>query len=193
MAADDMVEIRWHARGGQGAKTAAMLMAEVAMHEGKFSQGFPEYGPERAGAPIKGYTRISDKGICKHCAISNPTVVLVLDETLLDSVNVVEGIRDDGFLLVNTERTPEEVRQCVETDAKFTVGTVNATGISLETIGRPIPNTPMMGALIKVMPFLPMEGVFKGLDHKFGKKLSPEMMEGNRKAVQRAYEEVNVE
>jgi pyruvate ferredoxin oxidoreductase gamma subunit len=187
----NMVEIRWHARGGQGAKTAAMLMAEVAMHQGKFAQGFPEYGPERAGAPIKGYTRISDKPILVHSAITNPSVVIVLDETLLDAIDVTEGIQKDGILIINTKRAPEEVRgklcsSCVK------VGTVDATQISLDTIKRPIPNTPMMGALVKMVPSLTIEGVLEGILHKLGKKLSPEMMEGNKNAVKRAFEEVKI-
>lgn len=190
---DELVEIRWHARGGQGAKTAAMLMAEVAMHEGKYSQGFPEYGPERAGAPIKGYTRIGSKPVTLHCAITDPDVVLVLDETLLETVNVTEGLVDGGIVIINTRLSPAEIRSSLEETKGMRVCTVDATRIALDCIKRPIPNTPMMGALVKVMPLLKMEGVFAGLDHKFAKKLSQEMMEGNKNAVKRAFEEVNCE
>ncbi len=190
--AKEMIEIRWHARGGQGAKTAAMLMAEVAMHEGKFSQGFPEYGPERAGAPIKGYTRIADEQVTVHSAVTDPDVVLVLDETLLESVDVTEGLIEDGVIIINTSKSPDEVGKLLKSVKGMKVCTVDATRIALDTIKLPIPNTPMMGALVKVFPLIDMEGVFKGLDHKFSKKLSSEMMEGNREAVKRAYKEVIV-
>jgi pyruvate ferredoxin oxidoreductase gamma subunit len=190
---EEMIEIRWHARGGQGAKTAALLMAEVAMHEGKFSQGFPEYGPERAGAPIKGYTRISADAIYMHCPITEPTIVVVLDETLLETVDVTEGLVEDGTIIINTRKKPDEIRPMLGNVKGMKVCTVDATQIALDTIKLPIPNTPMLGVLVKVMPLIKMEGVYNGLEHKFAKKLSAEMMEGNRAAVKRAFEEVTIE
>jgi pyruvate ferredoxin oxidoreductase gamma subunit len=115
MAKGNMTEIRWHARGGQGAKTAATLIAGVALEEGKFSQGFPDYGPEREGAPVRGYTRISDEPVQVHSAIYTPDIVVVLDSTLLDSVDVTEGLKDGGIALINSSHDPAEVREQLAT------------------------------------------------------------------------------
>jgi pyruvate ferredoxin oxidoreductase gamma subunit len=142
-----MMEIRWHGRGGQGAKTAAMLLAEAALDAGKFIQAFPEYGPERAGAPIRAFTRISDDKIDIHCAVTNPHIVVVIDPTLVGPVNVTDGIDEDGLLLVNTNKTPGEIREMVNMKGGK-VYTVDASKIALETLGRDLPNTPMLGALV---------------------------------------------
>jgi len=187
--AENMTEIRWHARGGQGAKTAAILIAEVALAEGKYGQGFPDYGPERMGAPMRGFTRISDAPIFEHCAITSPDVVIVLDSTLIGTVDVVENLREDGVILVNTQDTPAAMRD----RTGFTTGklfTLDATKIALDEIGRNVPNTPMVGALLKATGILKLDTVITDVRKKFGKKFSEKIIQGNINAVKRAYEEV---
>lgn len=188
----DLLEIRWHARGGQGAKTAATLLASVAIEEGKYGQGFPDYGPERMGAPIRGYTRLSSKPIRIHSAIYSPDVVVVLDPTLLGTVDVCEGLHEDGVLLVNTEKSPKEVREEVKLE-KGKVYTVDATRIAIEEIGRPIPNTPMLGALVRITGAMKLETIFRDIQKKFGKKFGEKIVQGNLNAIKRAYEEVQSE
>ena len=185
---EKMVEIRWHARGGQGAKTAATLVAAVALEEGKYSQGFPDYGPEREGAPIRGYTRISDTPIYVHSAIYTPDIVVVLDSSLLDSVDVTEGLKEGGILLLNSPKNPAELKkQMGRKDIK--VYAVDATQISIDEIGRPIPNTPMMGALMKIMPILKLETILQDVEKKFKSK-GEKIVQGNFRAIRRAFEEV---
>jgi len=187
-----IIEIRWHGRAGQGAKTAALLLAEAALSEDKYIQGFPEYGPEREGAPIKAYTRISDNPIFIHSNVTNPDAVVVLDSTLLDAVDVAEGLPEDGFLLVNTNEIPQEIRKKLNlTNGK--VYTVDATSISLDIFGRNFPNMPMIGALIKVLPILSLDTLLQSVEKKFGKKFSSKIVEGNISAVKKAYEEVKSE
>ena len=185
------VEIRWHGRGGQGSKTAANLLAEAASDAGMYIQAFPEYGPERMGAPVVAFNRIGDEPITIHSHVSNPDVVLVLDATLIGKVDLAEGLRADGVIIVNTNETPANIRAKL----KLTHGrlyTVDASKISQETIGRDIPNTPMMGALLKttgILDFPKFLAVTKEqLAYKF--KSRPEIVDGNIKAIQRAYEEV---
>ncbi|MFP4176741.1 MAG: 2-oxoacid:acceptor oxidoreductase family protein [Planctomycetota bacterium] len=190
--AQDMLQIRWHGRGGQGAKTAAGMVAQVAVTAGHNAQSAPEYGAEREGAPIKAYTRISEDPIRVHDAIYNPGVVIVLDETLLDSEDVESGLLDDGILLVNTARSPEEVRDQLDLAGRA-IYTIDATGIALEEIGRPIPNTVMIGALLGVTNAVPLEEVEKSIRKKFEGKLSEGMLQGNIDAAERAYEEVQGE
>ena len=190
--AEDLTEIRWHGRGGQGAKTAATMVAEAALDEGKFSQGFPEYGPERMGAPIRGYTRIAQVPIRLHCPITAPDVVVVLDPTLLTSANCASGLKPDGAIIVNTPETPADIRAKLGvTHGK--VYTVDATTIAIEEIGRPIPNTPMIGALVKVGGFMKLETIYYDIEKKFLKKLGEKGVRGNCEAVRRAYEEVQSE
>ncbi|MGO8704195.1 MAG: 2-oxoacid:acceptor oxidoreductase family protein [Candidatus Brocadiia bacterium] len=185
---DKMVEIRWHARGGQGAKTAATLVAAVALEEGKFSQGFPDYGPEREGAPIRGYTRISDTPVQVHSAIYTPDIVVVLDASLLDSVDVSEGLKSDGIILINSPSEPAVLRKKLGLKSGK-VYTVDATRIATEEIGRPIPNTPMMGALMKAMPILKLETILHDIEKKFKSK-GEQVVQGNFRAIRRAFEEV---
>ncbi|TET36895.1 MAG: pyruvate synthase [Planctomycetota bacterium] len=192
MVNGDMMEIRWHGRGGQGAKTAATLVASVAVHEDKFAQGFPEYGPERAGAPIRGYTRISDGQIHQHSPIDHPDVVVVLDETLLEIANVTDGLGEDGVLIVNSDQSPEEIRKRVKLEGGK-VYTVDATKIAVETIGRPIPNTPMMAAVSKVTGVVTRKGIEESLREKLGHKFGTAIVEGNIAAVARAFEETRGE
>jgi len=187
----DLLEIRWHGRGGQGAKTAAQFLAEAAMDLGKSIQAFPEYGPERAGAPIRTYTRISDKDITIHSPVTNPDVVVVIDPTLLDVVDVTEGLGEDGILLVNTQEDASAVRE----KSKYKKGKVvvcDATKISLETLGIPMPNTPMLGALLKAKPIVSVDILENKVRHKFLKKIGEEKTEANIKAIKRAFDEAKI-
>lgn len=188
----EMLQIRWHGRGGQGAKTAATLIAEVAIGAGNYAQGSPQYGAERQGAPMRAYTRISDKPIREHDAIYAPGVVVVLDETLLESEAVAEGMTEDGMLLVNSKNSPEQIRERLSLE-QGRIYAVDGTGIALDEVGKPIPNTVMIGALLKITGALSMEDVEKDIRKKLRGKLSEEALEGNVNAVHRAYEEVRSE
>ena len=186
-----LVEIRWHGRGGQGAKTASLLLADAAFNTGKYIQGFPEYGPERMGAPITAYNRISDERITIHSNIYEPDYVVVVDDTLLESVDVTAGLKEDGAIVINTTKTPDEVRPLLK-GYKGKVCTIDAKTISIETLGAYFPNTPMLAAIVKVSGIMDeqaflddMVGSFK---HKFAKK--PDVIEGNMKALELALKEV---
>jgi len=187
----DLLEIRWHGRGGQGAKTAAQFLAEAALGLGKSIQAFPEYGPERAGAPIRTYTRISDKSIRVHSPVTNPDIVAVIDPSLLDSINVTEGLVDGGALIVNTSEGVEAIRKKTNY-TKGKIGVCDATKIALETLGMPIPNMPILGALLKAKPVVTVESVEKEVKKKFLKKIGEEKTNANIKAIRRAYEEVEI-
>ena len=185
------IEIRWHGRGGQGAKTAALLLADVAFKTGQNVQGFPEYGPERMGAPITAYHRISDQPIRVHSNIYDPQYVVVVDETLIEIVDVTKGLREDGAILINTARPKEEIIPHLK-GYKGKVYTVDARKIAMETLGKNFPNTPMLAAIVKVTGVIDdetflneMEGSFK---HKFAKK--PEVIKGNMDALRIALREV---
>ncbi len=186
-----VVEIRWHGRGGQGAKTASLLLADAAFNTGKYIQGFPEYGPERMGAPITAYNRISDDKLSIHCNIYEPDYVVVVDDTLLTAVDVTAGLKESGAIIINTTKTPEEIKPLLK-GYKGKVCTVDARTISIDTLGKYFPNTPMLGAVVKVSGVMgekefldDMVGSFK---HKFAKK--PEVIEPNIKAIERAMQEV---
>jgi pyruvate ferredoxin oxidoreductase gamma subunit len=188
-----VTEIRWHARGGQGAKTAATFLAESAVDAGLFAQGFPEYGPERMGAPMRAYNRIAHKPLRVNAPVKHPGIVVLMDETLLDTVDITEGATDKTIFLLNTassdiQALQEKVRAKLGDKARVYV--VNADKIAVETIGRPIPNTPMVGAMLRATNVLPVETVIEGLRHKLGKKFPPKVVEGNVAAVRRAFEEV---
>ena len=185
-----LTEIRWHARAGQGAVTAAKLVADTAMLQGNFIQAMPEYGPERTGAPLKAYTRVSSEPIEVHNNILNPDIVIVLDDTLLASTNVTEGMPEDGIIIFNTTMTPPEARAAVNAPASMRVATVDATGIALATIKKDMPNTPIVGALAKVAGLFPIDLVKERLVITFGKKFSQEMIDANLESADRAYEEV---
>ncbi|NSW55702.1 MAG: 2-oxoacid:acceptor oxidoreductase family protein [Armatimonadetes bacterium] len=184
-------EVRWHGRGGQGAKTASYILAIAAAEDGWNVQAFPEYGAERRGAPMKSYVRISDEPIRLRCAVLHPQVVVVLDSTLLGSENVTDGVPDGGIVIVNTGDSPEEVRAKIAKQ-NIQVCTVNATQISLDTVGRDIPNTPMLGALAKVSDLVTVEGAKAAVRKQLGTKLSEAVLEGNMQAITRANEEVQV-
>ena len=187
----NMIEIRWHGRGGQGAKTASLLLADAAFNTGKYIQGFPEYGPERMGAPITAYNRISDEPITIHSNIYYPDYVVVVDDTLLESVDVTAGLKETGAILINTTK-PEDVLRKELKDYKGDIYTLDARKISLETLGKYFPNTPMLAGIVKISKIMTdeeliedMKGSFK---HKFAKK--PEVIEGNMKALEMALKEV---
>ena len=185
-----MIEIRWHGRGGQGAKTAAQLVAQVALEEGKFSQGFPEYGPERMGAPIRGFTRVSDEEIQLHCAIERPDVVVVLDDTMIEMPSVTEGVQGDTRFVVNTTLSPSETAAKLQVP-DGTVYCVDATTISIEELGRPMPNTPMVGALVKTTGCISLQALESDIRQRFGRKFGQRIVDGNIRAIQRAYQEVH--
>ncbi|MDD5258837.1 MAG: 2-oxoacid:acceptor oxidoreductase family protein [bacterium] len=189
-----LTEIRWHGRGGQGAKTAALLFADAALGEGLYIQAFPEYGPERMGAPVQSFDRLSDEPITIHCGVTNPSVVVVLDPTLIGKVDVIQGLPDNGAIIINTSETPKDIKAKLGL-SKGKVYTVDASAISRETIGKDIPNTPMLGALAKVTGLINFERMVednrKKLTAKF--KNRPEIVEGNIKSIQRAYQEVKGE
>jgi pyruvate ferredoxin oxidoreductase gamma subunit len=189
----ELTEIRWHSRGGQGAKTAAILLAEAAAEAGMYVQGFPEYGPERMGAPMLAFNRISQDPIYVHSHVEHPGVVMVLDPTLIGKVDVTEGLITGGAVIINTPNSPDKMRAVLGKEGEHArVCTVDAGKISLETMGRDIPNTPMMGALMKVSGVMDYDKfltiIKEQLEHKFGSR--PEIVAGNLKAIQRAYKEV---
>lgn len=187
-----LTEIRWHARGGQGAVTAAKMVAELALGQGKHFQAFPEYGPERSGAPIVAFTRVSDEPIQVYAGIEHPAIVVVLDPSLLSTVDVTKGAPSDAIVLVNSEMAPAELRKHYGLKGNR-VFTIDATRIAVETIRRPIPNTPMVGALTRITGLFPIENVVDFLRVDFGKKFPPKVVEGNILAITRAYEEVRGE
>ncbi|KXS45817.1 MULTISPECIES: 2-oxoacid:acceptor oxidoreductase family protein [unclassified Candidatus Frackibacter] len=189
----NLTEIRWHGRGGQGSKTASILLGKVASKTGKNIQAFPEYGPERMGAPVLAFNRISDEKLTVHCQVYSPDIVMVLDPTLLESVDVDEGVPADGTIIINTTLQPSEIKEKLGFDGK--VFTVDANGISTEEIGAPFPNTPMLGALIKATGLLEFEGFKTEIKKEFEKKFAskPEVIDGNMKSIERAYQEVKSE
>lgn len=188
-----LLEIRWHARGGQGAKTASTLLAESAMGAGKSVQGFPEYGPERMGAPIRAYNRIGDEPITIHSNVERPDVVMVLDPSLIGPVNVTEGLGPDGIIIINTKLSPEEAKEKLGAN-NIKVATIDASGISVECIGRDIPNTPMMGALLKLVNVLPFDYFLERMKEDLSRKFAgrEKIVEGNIDAMRRAFEEVKL-
>ena len=193
MATKNMVEIRWHGRGGQGAKSACMLLADVAALQGKFVQGFPEYGPERMGAPITAYNRISEERCSIHSNIYYPDYVVVVDETLLDSVDVTGGLKEGGGIIINTPSSPQEMRSRLPGWAGK-ICTIDARRISEENLGRNFPNTPMLAALVKVSGVVEPEqflaDIEESFQHKFATK--PQVIEGNMVTLKKSLEEVQL-
>ena len=189
---EKMIEIRWHGRGGQGAKTASLLLADAAFNTGKYIQGFPEYGPERMGAPITAYNRISDKPITIHSNIYEPDYVVVVDDTLLSSVPVTAGLKKEGAIVINTTKTPEELKELLK-GYEGNIYTIDARKVSIEALGKYFPNTPMLAAIVKVTGIMTdeelLEDMKKSFKHKFAKK--PEVIDGNMKALEMALKEVN--
>jgi pyruvate ferredoxin oxidoreductase gamma subunit len=188
---DNLIEIRWHGRGGQGAETASLLLADAAFNTGKYIQGFPEYGPERMGAPITAYNRISSNPITIHSNIYEPDYVVVVDDTLLESVDVTAGLKESGAIVINTTKEPDEVRGMLK-GYKGKVCTIDARTISIETLGAYFPNTPMLAAIVKVSGIMDDEAflndMVESFKHKFAKK--PEVIDGNMEALRRSLNEV---
>lgn len=187
-----IIEVRWHGRGGQGAVTASKLLATSALAEDKYIQAFPEYGPERMGAPIQSFTRISDMPINIHCHVTNPDMVVVLDPTLIGTIDITEGITDDGIIVVNTNDRPESIRKELQLKGRK-IFTIDASKIALEELGRPLPNTPMIGALIKATGLLKLDNVISDIKSKFAGKFGQKVIDGNVNAIKRAYQEVQSE
>ena len=187
-----LTEIRWHARGGQGAVTAAKMVAELALGQGKYFQAFPEYGPERSGAPIVAFTRVSDNPIDIYSGVEHPQIVVVLDPSLISAVDVTKGAPTDVVILVNTELSPADVRERYGLKGGH-LFTVDASRIAIETIRRAIPNTPMVGALTRATGLFPIDEVADFIRADFGKKFSSKVVEGNIAALTRSYEEVQGE
>jgi len=185
-----LTEVRWHGRGGQGAKTAATMVADVALTQGKYSQGFPEYGPERMGAPVRGYTRISDAPITLHSSLESCDAVVVFDDTLLEVVDVCDALVEGGPVVINTAKSAEEVRKSLKLKAGQKVFVIDASKIGADEIGRPIPNVPMIGALMKVANLLPIDAFAHDIEKKFSHKFGQKVVDGNNRALKRAFDEV---
>ncbi len=188
------VEIRWHGRGGQGAKTACLLLADVAFSSGKQVQGFPEYGPERMGAPITAYNRISDGKNRVHSNIYEPDYVVVVDETLLHTVDVTAGLSKEGAIIINSSKEPSELRPLLS-GYEGRICTVDAEKISVATLGKNFPNTPMLAAIVKISQVVEKEKFLQDMEesfkHKFASK--PDVIDGNMKALKMSMDQVKVD
>lgn len=186
-----MIEIRWHGRGGQGTKTASLLLADAVFEMGKYVQGFPEYGPERTGAPLTAYNRISDEKILIHSNIYEPDFVIVVDETLMTCIDVEAGLKEGGAILINTSKKADEIKEKLN-NKNIKVYVLDAEKIALEELGKPIPNTCLLSAIVKIADLIPEEQFLKimenSLKRKFAKK--PEVIEGNLKVIKRAWREI---
>jgi len=179
-----LVEVRWHGRGGQGIVTVSRLLAHAALLDGKYVQAFPEFGPERRGAPVTGYTRISDEPISIHSHIYNPNIVVVVDPTLIGKIDVTKGLVENGIVVANTEKSPQELKDSLKAE-KTKVYTVNAVRIALDVLGRPIYNTAMLGALIKASPLVTLESLSRVVAERFPGAIG----EKNIAVIKKAYEE----
>jgi 2-oxoacid:acceptor oxidoreductase gamma subunit (pyruvate/2-ketoisovalerate family) len=180
-----MIEVRWHGRGGQGAVTSVELLAQAAIAAGKYAQGFPSFGPERRGAPVAAFSRIDDKKIKVRSGIYKPDVVIVLDSSLIGLIDVTDGMKPGGKLIVNTTKTPEEIRR--ELNFTGTVATVDGTGIARKEMGVPIANTTRIGALLKVAGFMGLDALKESVEHRFGR-----IAQKNLNAMKRAYDEIKI-
>jgi pyruvate ferredoxin oxidoreductase gamma subunit len=186
----EMMEIRWHGRGGQGTVTAAKVLADDCLSGGRYVQAFPEYGPERAGAPLRAYNRISEKELRMHCPVLKPQVVGVVDATLLDSMNVAEGAKENAIFVVNTSKDPKEIRAKLKAEPGQKVYTIDATKIAVECIGRAMPNASMLGAVVKVTGLVTLDHLLEDVRKSFGKKFAQKIIDGNLEATRRGYGEV---
>lgn len=188
------IEVRWHGRAQQGVVTAAKVLGEACLNAGKYVQAFPEFGPERMGAPVRAYNRISEEPIRLHCQVTEPKYVLIADPTLIATVNVTEGTPEDAIFIINTHKEPGEMRKELGVKSKgVRVFTLDAAKISLETIGRVMPNTPMLGALAKATGFISVEALIENFKDNYAKKFSPRVIEGNVAAMNRGYTELKGE
>ena len=178
------VEVRWHGRGGQGAKSASAILAEVLFEEGKYVQAFPEYGAERQGAPIRAYNRVSDAPIRRRCGVQNPNIVVVVDPTMVESADPTEGSAEDALYIVNSGENAKKLRSRLGVTSKARVLVVDATKITLEELGQNRPNAPILGALSNVFTEVPVEAFVNHFTNKM-KKLPAKALEANRKAILR--------
>ncbi|NCO84361.1 MAG: pyruvate synthase [Nitrospirae bacterium] len=185
-----MVEIRWHGRGGQGTVTAAKVLADACLSSGRYVQAFPEYGPERSGAPLRAYNRISSKELRMHCPVLNPQIVSIVDATLLDSINVADGATKDAIFVVNTAKNAKELREKLKAEPGQKIFTIDATNIAIDCIGRALPNAPMLGAICKATNIVTLNNLLEDIRKSFGKKFSQKIIDGNLEAARRGYGEV---
>jgi pyruvate ferredoxin oxidoreductase gamma subunit len=184
---EGIYQIRIHSRGGQGAKTAGQILAESAIAQGDFAQAFSEYGPERSGAPMKTFFRFSKKEIRLHGDVENPDIVVVLDPSLLGTINVLEGLEKDGFVLINTPKATEEIAEILQ-NKKVKIVALDASSISMKALGKNLPNTPIVGAIAKLLPQISYKEIEKVTREHFGRKLSAELVEKNLQAMEKGYE-----
>jgi pyruvate ferredoxin oxidoreductase gamma subunit len=184
------VEMRWHGRGGQGTVTAVKVFADACLSGGRYVQAFPEYGPERAGAPLRAFNRVSDKPLRLHCPVTKPNIVVVVDATLLDSVKITDGTPDDAAFIVNSSKDPKVIREKIKAKPTQKIFTIDATKISIETIGRPMPNASLVGTVAKVSGLLSLEAALIDVKKSFGEKFPQKIIDGNLEATRRGYEEV---
>ena len=186
----ETVEIRWHGRGVQGTVTAAKVLADTCLSGGRYVQAFPEYGPERAGAPLRAYNRISSTKLRMHCPVLEPDIVAVADATLLDSINTAEGAKENTIFIVNTSKDPKEIKEKLKAGQNQKVFSLDATKIAIECFGRAMPNAPMLGAVCKITGLITLEHLLEDVKKSFGKKFSQKIIDGNLEATKRGYEEV---
>lgn len=185
----DKIEVRWHGRGGQGTVTACKLFADACLNAGRYVQAFPEYGPERAGAPIRAYNRVSEKELRGHYPVIRPNIVVVVDATLLDSIDVTEGAPHDAAFIINCGEGSKDLRTRITAGASQRIFTVDASRISIDTIGRPMPNAALVGCVSRVSGLLSLQAVLDDMQTSFGKKFSQKIIDGNLEAARRGFEE----
>ncbi|MBI5561868.1 MAG: 2-oxoacid:acceptor oxidoreductase family protein [Deltaproteobacteria bacterium] len=191
---ENYIEVRWHGRAQQGVVTAAKLLGEACLISGKYVQAFPEFGPERMGAPVRAYNRISDEPIRLHCQVTEPKYVLIADPTLIGVAGVADGTPKDAVFIVNTTKTAAEMRQALGlANGAGRVYTLDAGKISIETIGRAMPNTPLLGALARVTEIIKLDALIGNFRENYAKKFSDKVIEGNAAAMKRGFEEVKGE
>ncbi len=186
----EMVEIRWHGRGGQGTVTAAKVFADACLSSGRYVQAFPEYGPERAGAPLQAYNRISAKELRMHCPVLRPDIVVIVDLTLLDGIDVSAGAGEHAIFLLNASKNIEVIKKKLRLDPGQRAYAVEASRIAQDTIGRALPNSPMVSALAKITGLVDLDTVVWDVSKSFGKKFSQKIVDGNCDAVKKGWEEV---
>jgi pyruvate ferredoxin oxidoreductase gamma subunit len=186
----EVIEVRWHGRGGQGAKTGSAILAEVLFEAGKFTQSFPEYGAERQGAPMKAFNRVSDKQIRTRSGVLNPDIVVLIDPTLIDAVKPTEGGKDTTVYLINSPDSPQNLKKKLGLKDSVKLIAVDATKITLEEFGQNRPNTPMLGALAHCFKDVPVQAFIDHFTHKMGAKLPEKVLKANQNAIKRGYEEV---
>jgi len=185
----DKIEIRWHGRGGQGTVTACKVFADACLNDGHYVQAFPEYGPERAGAPIRVFNRVSEKELRGHYPVIRSNIVVVVDATLLDSIDVTEGAPDDAAFIINCCKNSGYIRTRIKAKPNQRVIMVDATRISIDTIGRPMPNAPLIGCVTRVSDMITLQDVLDDIQINFAKKFSKKIVDGNLEATRRGFEE----